>query len=325
MNSIPRIIITPGEPAGIGPDVVLKAACHSFPAQYVVIADKDLLQSRNNELSLAVDLIDFEPGKSIASTKPNQLQVWHHPINTEISSGKPSIANASYVLDTIRLATEACLDNQFDALVTGPIHKHLINEAGFHFTGHTDYLAELCGSQDVLMTFVARDLIVGLVTTHIPLQQVSQAITSQRIEKSFYLLHELLQQQYHINDPHILIAGLNPHAGESGVLGDEEQKIIIPAVQSLQQQGYSLTGPCSPDTMFIPENIELADAMLHMYHDQALPAVKCYSFNRAVNVTLGLPIIRTSVDHGTAFDLAGTGRACEDSLCEAIKLAIQLS
>lgn len=325
---IPRIVITPGEPAGIGPDIVLHAASRkdNFPAaELIVIADPDLLITRAKQLSLPLELISCDLTTSPTNHVPGTLKIIPISLLAPCIAGQINPLNSPYVIETLALATDLCLEKKVDALVTGPINKAAINLAGISFTGHTEFLATRCEVDDVLMLFVVKHLKVALATTHIPLAQVSRAITLTHLIKTIKLLNKELQNRFHIKKPRIFVAGLNPHAGEAGLLGHEEIKILTPAIQQLQQENIDVQGPFPADTLFTEKNLSQPDAILAMYHDQALPVIKHIGFNHAVNVTLGLPIIRTSVDHGTAVNLAGTSDADPGSLIAAIRLAIELT
>lgn len=305
-----RIAITAGEPAGIGPDIILMLLQEQqWPeVELVVIADPDMLQARAKQLGVAMPDCTILPVKCDA------------PVET----GVLNPANAGYVLKTLRRAVEGCLTGEFAAMVTAPLHKGVINDAGIPFTGHTEYLAELTNAPLPVMMLAADDLRVALATTHVPLQAVSSLITQDTLTQVLTILHKDMQQKFGIANPHILVCGLNPHAGEGGHLGREEIEIISPVIECLQQQGMHLTGPLPADTLFTPRHLQGADAVLAMYHDQGLPVLKYAGFGKAINITLGLPIIRTSVDHGTALHLAGTGQAETGSLQAAIDLAVRL-
>ncbi len=252
--------------------------------------------------------------------------MWVAPVKlaAEVSAGQLNVNNAAYVLNTLDQAVDACLTGQFHAMVTGPVQKSIINEAGIAFSGHTEYLAQRCGRETVVMMLASRQLRVALVTTHLALRDVPQAINAELLRKVIQILHHDLQQKFAIRKPLILVCGLNPHAGESGHLGREEIEIISPLLEELNRQGFRLQGPLPADTLFTPKYLQSADAVLAMYHDQGLPVLKAQGFGEAVNITLGLPIIRTSVDHGTALDLAGSGKASMGSLLEAFRMAAQL-
>ncbi len=313
------IALTPGEPAGIGPDLVVQLAATGALEGVVVIADPELLVQRAEQLDVELDIARFTPG---AVPNPGALAVLPVELAAPVTPGQLDKRNAQYVLATIEQAVKGCLDGSFDALVTGPVHKGVINDAGMPFTGHTEYLAELCGKGHPVMMLVADDLRVALVTTHLPLREVADAITVERLITVLSILDHDLQTRFRIEDPRILVCGLNPHAGEGGHLGREEIETIEPVIDSLrQQEGMRLRGPLPADTAFTPRLLERADAVLAMYHDQGLPVLKYAGFGRAVNVTLGLPIVRTSVDHGTALELAGSGKAETGSFLAAIETA----
>lgn len=323
LRPIPRIAITPGEPAGIGPDITLALSQHAFDAELVVIADPELLRQRTRLLGAPVEITLFDPDAIPDAHTPNVLKVLPVATLMPTEPGLLNPANAQYVLETLRRAADGCLRREFDALVTGPVQKSVINDAGIPFTGHTEYLAERIGGCPVMM-LATGGLRVALATTHLPLAQVSQAITHVRLMQVIRVLDKDLRQRFGIEDPRVLVCGLNPHAGEGGHLGREEIEIITPALNALREEGIKLTGPLPADTLFTRRHLQDADAVLAMYHDQGLPVLKYAGFGRAVNVTLGLPIIRTSVDHGTALDLAGSGRADAGSLEAAVKLAVKL-
>jgi 4-hydroxythreonine-4-phosphate dehydrogenase len=316
-----RIILTPGEPAGIGPDLVVQLAQNGQLDNIVVVADPELLRSRARRLNIPLRVVETSSAHSHAPEK-NTVSVLPVRLRTACTPGTLNSANAVYVLETLRLAARSCLDGEVDALVTGPVHKGIINEAGIVFSGHTEFLADLCGpDQHPVMMLTAGSLRVALVTTHLPLRDVSQAITRERLQRVCRILHHDLQERFGLNAPRILVAGLNPHAGEGGHLGREEIDIIDPALNELRSEGLNLVGPLPADTLFTPSRLATADAVLAMYHDQGLPVLKYVGFGEAVNITLGLPLIRTSVDHGTALELAGTGKANTGSMLAAIAAA----
>lgn len=324
MTNQHRIVITPGEPAGIGPDIVIKAAQQAMPAELIVVADPDMLQKRANSLGLKIQLQAWQPNQTVSAHKPGQLFII--PIKERVKSepGQLNPGNAEYVLETLNTATHLCLENKVHALVTGPIHKGTMNRGGVAFTGHTEYFARVANVPHTVMLFAVNDFKVALATTHIPLAQVPQALTKESLLMTLTTLHHDLQHRFNIAKPHIFICGLNPHAGEGGYLGREEIDVITPVLNELRKQQYQLTGPLPADTIFTRPFLEKADTILAMYHDQALPLVKYIGFSQAVNITLGLPFIRTSVDHGTAIDIAGTGKADAGSLMKAIEWAIKL-
>ncbi|WP_455217656.1 4-hydroxythreonine-4-phosphate dehydrogenase PdxA [Kaarinaea lacus] len=321
---LPVVLITPGEPAGIGPDIVLQMASQPIEARVVCIADVSTMRERASLLDLDIQINEVTDISAVQKHRPGKLDVLAVGLEQPVIPGQLNSANAPYVLDCLRLAVELISSKQAHALVTGPVHKGIINEAGIAFTGHTEFLAELTSGTPVMM-LAADTLRVALVTTHLPLSQVSASITSEKLRQVITILHHDLVEDFDIAQPEILICGLNPHAGEDGHLGREEIEIIEPVIKELRQQGMKLTGPLPADTLFTPHHLQQADAVLAMYHDQGLPVLKHVGFGHAVNITLGLPIIRTSVDHGTALDLAGTGKANAGSLHTALDLAIQLS
>lgn len=317
------IAITCGDPAGIGPDLVL-ALPASFPdAPLVVIGDRDVLTQRARQLDVAVTLSDWQPGQSLPS---DTLPVWHTPAGAPVTAGKPDPATATATLTMLTRAAQGCLDGTFAAMVTAPVAKNVICEgADPVFTGHTEFLAEQAGVDRVVMMLTARQLRVALLTTHLPLSQVAGAVTADSLSHTLTILHNDLISKYCIKEPRILVLGLNPHAGEDGHLGREELDVIIPTLDALRAQGMALTGPVPADTAFQPDLLAQHDAVLAMFHDQGLPVLKYAGFGEAINITLGLPFIRTSVDHGTAFDLAGTGQAKAGSLIAATRLALELA
>lgn len=319
---LPRLALTPGEPAGIGPELCVQIAQQKVGAELVAIADPELLRARAEQLGLPLQLPTFAPDRPIPSGQ-GRLSVLPVPLRAPAHCGRLDPANSAYVLETLRQAVRLCLDRDLDALVTGPVHKAVINEAGLPFTGHTEFLAELCGAFPVMM-LATTGLRVALATTHLPLAQVSASITAPSLTRVVEVLHRDLEQRFGILKPHILVCGLNPHAGEGGHLGREEIDVIEPVLERLRGQGMDLEGPLPADTLFTQRYLQRADAVLAMYHDQGLPVLKHMGFGRAVNITLGLPMIRTSVDHGTALELAGTGRADTGSLSAALTTAIRL-
>lgn len=318
-----KLAFTPGEPAGIGPDLCVMLAQQPMAAQLVAIADPEMLQRRAELLGLPLNPIPYQAATNEpARTKP-YLNVLPIKLREQESCGQLNPANADYVLECLRIATAGCLNQTFDGLVTGPIHKGIINQSGYPFTGHTEFLGELTQADPVMM-LATEGLRVALVTTHLPLAEISRHITAERVERITRILYRDLQRHFDISFPRILVCGLNPHAGEDGHLGREEIEVISPVLERLRREGMDLIGPLPADTLFTPKYLQDADAVLAMYHDQGLPVLKHLGFGRAVNITLGLPIIRTSVDHGTALDLAGTGKAQIDSLEIAVKTALQM-
>ncbi|WP_394192638.1 4-hydroxythreonine-4-phosphate dehydrogenase PdxA [Pseudoalteromonas atlantica] len=320
-----RIAITPGEPAGIGPDLLLKLAQHDWPAQLVVIADGQLLKQRAKQLGLSINLIAFDESAPATTCPAGTVYLHQVDLGAQVELGILDDANGQYVLDTLRIASEKNMDGTFDAVVTGPVHKGIINKAGISFSGHTEYFAQQSNTPDVVMMLATEGLRVALVTTHIPLAYVSRAITVERLSKVAGILHHDLKTKFGIENPRILVCGLNPHAGEDGHLGREEIETITPTLKLLNNQGMNLIGPLPADTLFQDKYLSQADAVLAMYHDQGLPVLKYKGFGKSVNITLGLPFIRTSVDHGTALDLAGTGDADVGSFELAIREAIKLA
>jgi 4-hydroxythreonine-4-phosphate dehydrogenase len=318
--------LTPGEPAGIGPDLCLLLAREVQPEALVAIASRDLLSERAQLLGLSIELIGAGPGQWPSAPAPaGSLYVWDTPLAAPVVAGELNQTNAAYVLDTLTRAGQGCIDGTFAGMITAPVHKGVINEAGIPFSGHTEFLAELTATEQVVMMLATRGLRVALATTHLPLKDVAAAITDERLARVTRILHADLVQKFGIAHPRILVCGLNPHAGEGGHLGREELEVIEPTLERLRGEGLNLIGPLPADTLFTPKHLEHCDAVLAMYHDQGLPVLKYKGFGAAVNVTLGLPIIRTSVDHGTALDLAGSGRIDTGSLQVALETAYQMA
>ena len=321
-----RFALTPGEPAGIGPDLCLLLARDSQPHALIAIASIELMRVRAAELGLDITLIEVTPDRwPDQPAAAGSLYVWDTPLASPVMSGQLTAANAPYVLITLQRAGNGCLDGSFAGMITAPVHKGVINEAGIPFSGHTEFLAELTGTEQVVMMLATRGLRVALVTTHLPLKDVAAAITAERLQRVTRILHTDLVSKFGIARPRILVCGLNPHAGEGGHLGREEIEVIEPALEALRHEGIDLVGPLPADTLFTPKHLDNCDAVLAMYHDQGLPVLKYKGFGAAVNVTLGLPIVRTSVDHGTALDLAGTGRVDTGSLQVALETAYQMA
>ncbi|MCZ4283816.1 MULTISPECIES: 4-hydroxythreonine-4-phosphate dehydrogenase PdxA [Marinobacter] len=318
------LALTAGEPAGIGPELCLQLALKKRGPGIVVVASKPLLEARARLLGLNVELEDWAPGAP-ATAEPGRLSVLSVDGLASTTAGQLDPANSAYVLETLRVAAQGCLDGTFDGMVTAPVHKGVINNAGIAFSGHTEFLQELCGVERVVMMLATDELRVALVTTHLPLKDVSAAITAERLAQVTRILDNDLRKFFGLQHPRILVAGLNPHAGEGGHLGREEIDVIEPTLDKLRREGIDLTGPLPADTLFTPHWLDNADAVLAMYHDQGLPVLKFQGFGRAVNITLGLPIVRTSVDHGTALDLAGTGRADAGSLETAIRVGERMA
>ncbi|MFJ4085785.1 4-hydroxythreonine-4-phosphate dehydrogenase PdxA [Pseudomonas psychrophila] len=321
-----RFALTPGEPAGIGPDLCLLLASQHQPHPLIAITSRDLLIERAAQLGVAVSLLPVEPGNWPEQPAPaGSLYVWDTPLNATVTAGTLDKANAAFVLQTLTRAAQGCVSGDFAGMITAPVHKGVINEAGIPFSGHTEFLADLTHTEQVVMMLATRGLRVALVTTHLPLRQVSDAITPERLMRVTRILYADLQQKFGIAQPRILVCGLNPHAGEGGHLGHEEIDIIEPTLERLRSEGMDLRGPLPADTLFTPKYLEHCDAVLAMYHDQGLPVLKYKGFGAAVNITLGLPIIRTSVDHGTALDLAGSGKIDTGSLQVALETAYQMA
>lgn len=321
----PAIVISSGEPAGIGPDICLAAALEALPARIAVLADPELLEQRAADLDIGVELIAADGCKRIGPHVPGRLHVIPVRLRSPVQAGQLDPSNAEYVLELLRQGIELCQRGESAALVTAPVQKSVINAAGIPFSGHTEFLAELTSSAHPVMLLAGPSLRVALATTHVPLRRVAEALTSADLEQTLRVLSHDLRTKFGIVEPRILVLGLNPHAGESGVLGDEEQRIIEPAIAAARARGLSITGPVPADTAFSRESLQRCDVVLAMYHDQGLPVLKALDFGQIVNITLGLPIIRTSVDHGTALDLAGTGRASHASLLEALRVACRLA
>lgn len=318
----PVIAVTAGEPAGIGPELCAHLALQDWGVRTVVIGDLPLQQQRLGALADRVRVRPYRPG---AASEPGVLDVLHVPLAATCRPGTVDPANAAHVLAMLDCAIDGCTAGEFAAMVTAPVHKAVINEAGIAFSGHTEYLAERTATPRVVMMLVGGGLRVALVTTHLPLSAVPGAITPEVLEDTVRILHRDLVERFGIANPRVLVAGLNPHAGEGGHMGREEIDVIEPVLARLRTEGMRLIGPLPADTLFVPHTLEQGDAVLAMYHDQGLPVLKHASFGGGVNVTLGLPIIRTSVDHGTALDLAGTGRADPGSLFAAVELAVGIS
>jgi 4-hydroxythreonine-4-phosphate dehydrogenase len=319
LTSSPVLALTPGEPAGIGPDICILLA-QQPPCRLVLIADPDLMHARAAQLGLTLAAAPWQ-----GREKPGDL-VAIVPLATAapVATGKLDTRNVPYVIDTLKRALAGCLAGEFDAWVTGPVHKGIINDAGIAFTGHTEFLAEGTGRRKVVMMLTDNELRVALATTHCPLAEVSSRITKPHLREVLRIVHEELQRRFGIIAPRILVCGLNPHAGESGHLGREEIEVITPVIEELRRAGLRLRGPVPADTAFTAAQLADVDAVLTMYHDQGLPVLKHRGFGHAVNITLGLPFVRTSVDHGTALELAGSGRADATSLLAAVQMACAL-
>jgi 4-hydroxythreonine-4-phosphate dehydrogenase len=313
------LVVTAGEPAGIGPDLCVLLAQSPPPGRLVIIADRDVLAARAAQLGLPFDPPEHHVGLDVPAS------LLHMPASVPVRAGQLDPGNAEYVLETLRRAVLGCTSNEFAGLVTGPVHKGIINQAGIPFTGHTEFLAELTATPRVVMLLEGGGMRVALATTHLPLKDVAAAITRESLKETLLILHAALRRDFGVMNPRILVTGLNPHAGEGGHLGREEIEVIEPVLGELRVQGMQLRGPLPADTLFQPQLLERCDAVLTMYHDQGLPVLKHASFGKGVNITLGLPIIRTSVDHGTALDLAGHGRVHESSLRAAVDKAREMA
>ncbi len=316
------LLVSSGEPAGIGPDVCLALAGSDIPL--VIIGDRELLENRASNLNLQINFKTYQSDQLI-ETGSGILTVLHRSCTVKATAGQLNAKNASYVVDILTEAVERCMNQEFSGLVTAPVHKGIINKAGFPFTGHTELLAQLCRSDRVVMLLACEKMKVALVTTHLPLSNVAEAMNKERIIKIIETLDSSLRKDFNISQPKIKVAGLNPHAGESGYLGREEIDIIAPALNHLRENNINIEGPLPADTMFAQHHTHPCDAYVAMYHDQGLPVLKYAGFGKAVNITLGLPIIRTSVDHGTALELAGTGKADTGSMIEAVNTAQQMA
>lgn len=321
-SNIPLLAVTPGEPAGIGPDVVLASLGQALPARLLVVADAELMRQRALALGLPVEINDWLQTRVMSNTALNLVPV---PLNTLAQPGKMNTTNAAYVLQTLETAVQLCESGTCQGMVTGPVNKAVINDAGIAFTGHTEWLAQRLDTPRVVMMLATQGLRVALATTHLPLRAVADAINKPDLIKTITILDRALRERFHLKQPRIMVCGLNPHAGEGGHLGMEEIDIIIPVIEELQRTGIDLTGPVPADTAFNPSLLAQFDVVLAMYHDQGLPVLKHKGFGDAVNITLGLPIIRTSVDHGTALDLAASGKADPASLLTAIRAAADMA
>jgi len=320
----PVIVVSSGEPAGIGPDISLALATRDYAARIAVLGDPELLADRAQALGAAVRITPREGAAAITRHERGVLQVLPVRLAQGVTPGALSTANAPYVLEMLRGATALCLSGAAQALVTAPVQKSVISQAGFKFSGHTEFLAELTGARQPVMLLASAQLRVALATTHLPLREVADSLDSSKLANIVRIVDADLRRRFGIDEPRILVLGLNPHAGESGTLGREEIEVIAPALRMLAAQGLHVEGPASADTAFTRESLARCDVVVAMYHDQGLPTLKALSFGEIVNVTLGLPIVRTSVDHGTALPLAGTGRARPDSLFAAVDLALDM-
>lgn len=319
------VVITPGEPAGVGPDLVLALAQQAWPVELVVCADPALLLERAEKLGLKIQLREYLKDSPAEPQAAGTLTVLPFSTAVPVTPGKLDVANSQYVVETLARACDGAISGEFAALITGPVQKSIINDAGIPFIGHTEFFADRSHCNRVVMMLATEELRVALATTHLPLLAVPGAITRECLHEVITILNHDLRTKFGIAEPQIYVCGLNPHAGEGGHMGHEEIDIIIPALEELRQQGMHLIGPLPADTLFQPKYLQHADAVLSMYHDQGLPVLKYQGFGRAVNITLGLPFIRTSVDHGTALELAATGTADAGSFKTAINLAIRMA
>lgn len=320
----PRLLITSGEPAGIGIDICLQLANKDCDAHIAILADPDVMQQRAQQLGIQVTLHSLEKDTTPPLHQQGQLYIIPLAVDVPVVAGELNVNNAAYVVEMLDYAGKACMAQQYDAVVTAPVQKGIINDAGITFSGHTEFFAELTSTQQVVMLLSTPQLNVALVTTHLPLRDVSDAITAERLERVIRIVHRDFIHKFGLESPRILVCGLNPHAGEDGHLGKEEIEVINPVLDKLRTEGMQLIGAEPADTLFTAQSLTRGDVVLSMYHDQGLPVLKQQGFGEAVNITLGLPIIRTSVDHGTALSLAGTGQASEDSLYCAIQSAISM-
>jgi len=323
MTNPKPIVITSGEPAGIGPDLCIQLAQKPRAYPIVVIGNTELMQQRAAQLNLDLKICNYLDDQT-PSTQAGTLSVLDLPLSAPVKAQQLNKENSPYVIQCLSLAAKGCLENKFSALVTGPVQKSVINDAGIKFSGHTEFFADQCKTSKVVMMLATKKLKVALVTTHLPLSQVSAAITQKNIKQTLHIVNTSLKKQFGIQQPRIAVCGLNPHAGENGHLGSEEIDIIIPVIKQLKKEGMSLNGPLPADTAFTPKYLDSSDVIVAMYHDQGLPVLKYQGFGSAANITLGLPFIRTSVDHGTALDLAGTGKADLGSMNTAIYYATLL-
>lgn len=317
------LYVTSGEPAGIGPDICLSLADRTDERPIVVLADLQMLKDRAKILQKKIELIEYKG--QIEVLPQGQLYVEHVPLNADVVLGELNPQNAAYVLEQLRRSAAYAMQGKSVGVATAPVQKSVINDAGIHFSGHTEYYQEFAGVERVVMMLATKTLRVALATTHLPLREVADAITATRLQQVIDILLHDLKSKFQIAKPRILVCGLNPHAGEGGYLGHEEINVINPVLEQYRAQGEQLSLCLPADTLFTPEHLQHADAVLAMYHDQGLPVLKSQGFGEAINITLGLPFIRTSVDHGTALSLAGTGQAKSSSLHVAVDLALSLA
>ena len=320
-----RLLLTPGEPAGIGPDIVIEIAKRDWPVELIAIADPSLLAERAKTLGYSLQCLPCDLNGVRTAHRKHTLKILPVALASHVIPGQLNRANANYVINTLDKAATLCEEKKAEAIVTGPVHKGIINDATIPFTGHTEFFGKHCKAALTMMLFDTDQIKVALATTHLPLSAVSKAITKDQLQSMLLLMHDELKTKFHLHHPKIIVCGLNPHAGEGGHFGCEEIDIMLPVILALQAKQYDMIGPLPADTAFIEKKSGKADAILAMYHDQALPLIKYISFGHAVNMTLGLPYIRTSVDHGTALDIAGSGQADAQSMEAALQLAIKLT
>tara|TARA_B110000008_G_scaffold6276_1_gene6140 strand:+ start:3667 stop:4653 length:987 start_codon:yes stop_codon:yes gene_type:complete len=321
MKKIPKILITPGDPSGIGFDILLEISKKKFPAKIIAVTSINLLKERAKILKKSVVLTNVNlHDDDILINRPGEILVHDIKHTKKVVIGSPSVKHAPLILKSLDIAIAACINSKADAMVTGPVQKNILMEYGADFSGHTEYIAHRTGGTPIMMLH-SKKLRIALLTTHIPLSKVTKSINKKRIETYIKIISKDLNNKFGIENPKIWLCGLNPHAGEDGYIGMEEKNIILPAIKTMRKQGYDIDGPYPADTIFTKKG---ADLILAMYHDQALPVIKTLGFGNIVNTTLGLPIIRTSVDHGTAVDIAGTNKADSGSLLSAIKTAIEI-
>lgn len=322
--SVKRILLTPGEPAGIGPELSVRVSESAQPYELAAVCDSGLLRQTAKDLGLALTIKEIDANEAPVPSGPNELACIHQPLRATVKPGQLNKDNAAYVVDTLQTANDLCVSGQAHAVVTGPVQKSIINDAGIPFSGHTEFFADQSHTPKVVMMLATEGLRVALATTHLPLREVADAITAESLSEITNILNSELIKKFGIAQPRILVCGLNPHAGEGGHLGHEEIETISPTLKTLNAEGMNLVGPLPADTLFNEKHLANADAVLAMYHDQGLPVLKYKGFGNAVNITLGLPYIRTSVDHGTALDLAGKGMADAGSLAVALRHAEQM-
>ncbi len=321
MDKSAPFIITSGEPSGIGPDIVLSLAMRKDSGQFLVFGNIDMLKTRADVLGMNIDIVPYNIGSDLDNTESNSLLVKDFELPETVIPGELNKENSVYVIEMIKEATLGCLSGQYKGLITAPVHKHIINESGIKFSGHTEYIAKLCNSKNPIMTFISDTMKIALATTHVPLKKISKLITTDLLVDICRILSSDIERLFGLKSPKIGILGLNPHAGENGILGDEEINTILPAIKIIQNEGINAIGPLAADTAFLFDQSQRVELMLAMYHDQGLPLFKFSNHLQSANVTLGIPIIRTSVDHGVALDKAASGEALNDSLHYAIAVA----